>query len=149
LASAPLPVAINTDYRLRLEAAGDRLRVFVNGVKVLEAHDAALSHGRAALITYMAKADFDNVVVTPSPSTPIYTDRFNNFNSVDWDETPTGVVARAGIRRSGWWLFLWPATDLRGRRRALSPSECQPTTKWCSSPPFRAALARAMTAGLA
>jgi len=90
LASAPLQVAINTDYRLRLEAAGDRLRVFVDGVKVLEAHDAALSHGRAALITYMAKADFDNVVVTPSPSTPIYTDRFNNFNSVDWDETPTG-----------------------------------------------------------
>ena len=91
LASAPLQVAINTDYRLRLEAAGDRLRVFVNGVKVLEAHDAALSHGRAALITYMAKADFDNVVVTPSPSTPIYADRFNNFNSVDWDETPTGA----------------------------------------------------------
>jgi hypothetical protein len=91
LASALLPVAINTDYRLRLEAAGDRLRVFVNGVKVLEAHDAALSHGRAALITYMARADFDNVVVTPSPSTPIYADRFYNFNSFDWDETPTGA----------------------------------------------------------
>ena len=91
LASAPLQVAINTNYRLRLEAAGDRLRVFVNGEKVLEAHDAALSHGRGALITYMAKADFDNVVVTPSPSTTIYADRFNNFNSVDWDETPTGV----------------------------------------------------------
>jgi hypothetical protein len=91
LASAPLQVAINTDYRLRLEAAGDRLRVFVNGVKVLEAHDAALRHGRAALITYKAKADFDNVVVTPSPSTPIYADRFYNFNSVDWDETPTGT----------------------------------------------------------
>jgi len=91
LASAPLPVAINTDYRLRLEAAGARLRVFVNGVKVLEAHDATLTHGRAALLTYMAAADFDNVVVTPSPSTPIYVDRFNNFNSFDWDETPAGV----------------------------------------------------------
>jgi hypothetical protein len=84
-------VAINTDYRLRLEAAGDRLRVFVNGVQVLEAHDGALRHGRAALITYRAKADFDNVVVTPSPSTTIYADRFNNFNSVDWDETPMGA----------------------------------------------------------
>lgn len=91
LAAAPLPVSINTDYRLRLEAAGDRLRVFVNGVKVLEAHDAALTHGRAALITYMAKADFDNVVVTPSPSTTIYADRFHNFNGADWDETPTGA----------------------------------------------------------
>jgi hypothetical protein len=91
LALAPLPVAINTDYRLRLEAAGDRLRVFANGVKVLEAHDDALSHGRAALITYMAKADFDNVIVTPSPSTDIYADRFYNFNSSDWDETPTGA----------------------------------------------------------
>lgn len=91
LASTTLPVAINTDYRLRLEAAGDRLRVFVNGVEVLEAHDAALRHGRAALITYMAKADFDNVVVTPSPSTPVYADRFHYFNSVDWDETPTGT----------------------------------------------------------
>jgi hypothetical protein len=91
LASAPFDVSINTSYRLRLEAAGDRLRVFVNGVQVLEAHDAALTHGRAALITYMAKADFDNVVVTPSPSTTIYADGFNNFNSVDWDEAPTGV----------------------------------------------------------
>jgi hypothetical protein len=91
LASAPLPVAINTDYRLRLEAAGDRLRVYVNGEKVLEAHDGALGHGRAALITYMARADFDNVVVTPSPSTPIYVDRFYGFNSVNWDETPTGT----------------------------------------------------------
>jgi hypothetical protein len=91
LVSVPLEVAINTNYRLRLEAAGDRLRVFVNGVKLLEAHDAALSHGRAALITYMAKADFDNVAVTPSPSTTIYADRFQNFNSADWDETPTGA----------------------------------------------------------
>jgi hypothetical protein len=91
LASTPLSVAINTDYRLRLEAAGDRLRVFVNGAKVLEAHDAALGHGRAGLITYMARADFDSVVVTPSPSTPIYADRFYNFNSADWDETPAGT----------------------------------------------------------
>jgi hypothetical protein len=91
LASAPLPVAINTNYRLRLEATGDRLRVLVNGVKVLEAHDAAHSHGRAALITNLAKADYDNVVVSPSPSTTIYADRFYNFNSTDWDETPTGT----------------------------------------------------------
>ena len=91
LASAPLPVAINTDYRVRLEATGDRLRVLVNGVKVLEAHDAIHRHGRAALITSMAKADFDNVVVSPSPSTTIYADRFYNFNSADWDETPTGT----------------------------------------------------------
>ena len=91
LASAPLQVAINTDYRLRLEATGDRLRVLVNGVKVLEAHDATHRRGRAALITSMAKADFDNVVVSPSPSTTIYADRFNSFNSTDWDETPTGT----------------------------------------------------------
>ena len=91
LASAPLQVAINTDYRLRLEATGDRLRVFVNGVKVLEAHDATHRRGRAALITSMAKADYDNVVVSPSPSTTIYADRFYSFNSTDWDETPTGT----------------------------------------------------------
>jgi hypothetical protein len=118
LAAAPLQVSVNTNYRLRLEAAGDRLRVFVNGVQVLEAHDAALSHGRAALITYMAKADFDNVVVTPSPSTTIYADRFHNFNSVDWDETPTGSwIAPVFDDLGGGYSFGLRQTSLAGDAR--------------------------------
>ena len=150
LASAPLQVAINTDYRLRLEAAGDRLRVFVNGVKVLEAHDAALSHGRAALITYMAKADYDNVVVTPSPSTTIYADRFYQLQ-----QRSTGTKhprARGSRRYSTTWVVAihlgcdrppWP------EMRASPPEFRRTMTRWCSSPPFRAALQRTKTAGLA
>src|SRR4029078_13287370 len=68
LASAPRQMCIKPHYLLRVEATVDRLRVFVHGVKVLEAHDAAHSHGRAALITYLAKADYDNVVGAPPPS---------------------------------------------------------------------------------
>jgi hypothetical protein len=118
LASVPLQMAINSDYRLRLEAAGDRLRVFVNGVKVLEAHDAALGHGRAALITYMAKADYDNVVVTPSPSAPIYADRFNYFNSADWDETPAGAwLAPVFDDLSGGYSFGLRQTSVAGDAR--------------------------------
>jgi hypothetical protein len=118
LASAPLQVAINTDYRLRLEATGDRLRVFVNGVKVLEAHDATHSHGRAALITSMAKADFDNVVVSPSPSTTIYADRFYNFNNADWDETPTGTwLAPAYDDLGGCYSFGLRQTSVAGDAR--------------------------------
>jgi hypothetical protein len=71
LGSRALPVAANQSYRVRLESIGSLHRVFVDGVQQLSAFDAGLTRGRAALLTYRASADFDNVVLTPSPLTPI------------------------------------------------------------------------------
>jgi hypothetical protein len=72
LATRELPVAVNGNYRLRLESVGRRHRVFVNGTPQLEAFDGALPRGRTALLSYGAAADFDSVLVTPSPRVTIY-----------------------------------------------------------------------------
>ena len=70
--SASVPWALNRKYRLRLESIGTLQRVYVNGDLVLEAWDDALSHGRAALLSYRAAADYDNVIVSPFLTQTIY-----------------------------------------------------------------------------
>ena len=73
LSSATFPWALNRNYRLRLESAGDLHRVYVDGVRVLEARDAQLTHGHAGLVSYRAAADYDNVIVAPAPLATIWT----------------------------------------------------------------------------
>jgi hypothetical protein len=67
-----VPWALNRKYRLRLESIGTLHRVYVNGNLVLEAWDDALSHGRAALLSYRVAADYDNVIVSPFLTQTIY-----------------------------------------------------------------------------
>ncbi|HUQ09414.1 MAG TPA: family 16 glycoside hydrolase [Steroidobacteraceae bacterium] len=70
--SASLPFALNRTYRLRLESVGTLQRVYVDGNLVLEAWDDALSHGRAALLSYKASVDYDNVILSPHLTQTIY-----------------------------------------------------------------------------
>jgi hypothetical protein len=70
--SASLPWVLNRRYHLRLESIGTLHRVYVNGILVLEAWDDALSHGRAALLTYRVAAEYDNVIVSPFLTQTIY-----------------------------------------------------------------------------
>ncbi len=72
IASAPLEVSINRTYRVRLESVGTRQRVYVNGVPMLDADDAAIPSGRAGLLTYRAAANFDNVIVSPTPTASLH-----------------------------------------------------------------------------
>jgi hypothetical protein len=72
LDSASLPFTLNRNSRLRLESAGTTHRVYVDGVKILEAQDDFLKQGRAGLLMYRVAADFDNVVVSPAPQTTIW-----------------------------------------------------------------------------
>ncbi|HEY6124381.1 MAG TPA: hypothetical protein VIV63_07000, partial [Steroidobacteraceae bacterium] len=76
LAERPLALALNTKHRLRLSVAGSRIDVEVDGASMLSANDTSFSRGRAALLTYRARADFDNVVA--SPTAPL------NVNFNDW-----------------------------------------------------------------
>ncbi len=76
LAERPLPLAAGTRHQVRLSIAGSRLTVEVDGNSVLSANDTTFSHGRAALLTYRARADFDNVYA--SPTAPL------NVNFNDW-----------------------------------------------------------------
>jgi hypothetical protein len=74
LASAPVPFALNRKYRIRMESLPSGHRVYVDNVKVLEAHDNSLAQGHPGLITYRAAADFDNVLVSPGPQTTVWAD---------------------------------------------------------------------------
>ena len=87
--SASVPWALNRTYRLRLESVGTLHRVYVDGILVLEAWDDALSHGRAALLTYRAAADYDNVIVSPFLTQTIYA------ASDGHDLQPAAAAARA------------------------------------------------------
>lgn len=67
LDTTPMTVQTGTWYRLRLEAIGDRARVYANGRPVLEAVDPATSAaapgGLYGLMTSRASAEFDDVKV--------------------------------------------------------------------------------------
>jgi hypothetical protein len=75
---APLQVVTNRPYRVRIEAIGTRIRGYVDGERLVEAVDSSLGTGSPGLITYGATADFDTVVVTPSPLTTLFADDFDS-----------------------------------------------------------------------
>lgn len=60
LNEVPFTVTAGTSYRMRLEAIGSTLRVYVNGQFMAEAVDSAIPQGRYGLVTYRAAAEFDN-----------------------------------------------------------------------------------------
>jgi hypothetical protein len=66
LAETTLPVTLNHTYHVRLTINGSRLAVYVDDNYLLGADDNTLKHGRAALMTYRARADFDNVYAAPT-----------------------------------------------------------------------------------
>lgn len=87
LDSAPLTVSADQRYRLRLEAIGTRIRAYVNETLMLEAIDDALDRGRAALLTYRTRADFDNVLISPNPLIELFKDEFPPFATLAWSKT--------------------------------------------------------------
>jgi hypothetical protein len=60
LGTAPLAVTPGTWYDLRVDAVGNDLRAFVNGVQVLQANDAAHPEGRGGVLTFRAAAEWEN-----------------------------------------------------------------------------------------
>jgi hypothetical protein len=66
LAEAPLPFSLGTRRHVKLIVNADVLTVFVDGQQRLLARDAGLTHGSIALLTYRARADFDNVYASPT-----------------------------------------------------------------------------------
>jgi hypothetical protein len=60
LDEAPFTITAGTSYRMRLEAIGSFLRLYVNGRFVAEAVDSTIPQGRYGLITYRGAAEFDN-----------------------------------------------------------------------------------------
>ncbi|HEU5134518.1 MAG TPA: hypothetical protein VFU13_05180 [Steroidobacteraceae bacterium] len=91
IASTAFPVALNQRYRLRLESIGSVHRVYVNGALLLDADDSGAPHyGNAGLTMNRARADFDNVLVTPSPLTTVFVDDFATAAADPWTHSGTG-----------------------------------------------------------
>jgi hypothetical protein len=61
LARAPLTVQPGSSYRVRVEAIGTKLVVYVNDSFRLQASDASHPQGRYGLVTYRAAASFSGV----------------------------------------------------------------------------------------
>ena len=108
LASTSLAVPVNRSYRVRLEAIGTWLRVYVDGRLRLQARNSTLTHGTVGLRSYFARAEFDNVVVSPGAATTLLADAFDGSLS-KWTLQPTGnwsivgsgstAVLRQSVRR--------------------------------------------------
>ena len=84
-------IPLNRPYRLRLESIGTRHRVYLNGAPLLDVDDRTLASGRTALLTHQSSAEFDNVVVSPTPATILYADDFTTSNR------PTDLWTFTGI----------------------------------------------------
>ncbi len=99
LASAAFTPVANRAYRVRLQSIGTQHRVYVDGALLVDVDSTGPTHGRAVLVTDRTAADFDNVVVSPSPHTTIYSTGFEGGSAGPW--THSG---------QGFWL-LWPDTS--------------------------------------
>ena len=84
LASTTAPVNVNRKYRLRLESIGSIHRVYRDDSLVLKANDSALEAGAAGIVMNRASAEYDNVIVTASPFTTIYTRNFSSPRAGNW-----------------------------------------------------------------
>ncbi len=58
LARAPYTINMNQAYRLRIEAIGSKLLVYLNDEIRLQASDTSLTSGRSGLVTYRAAVSF-------------------------------------------------------------------------------------------
>ena len=100
-----LPFELNRAYHVKFIVNGSRLEVYVDGSYRAGASDSALAHGRAALMTFRARADYDNVYAgTTAPFTLAFHDWDNYINDPEpnftelggnwsWVERDNGAVA--------------------------------------------------------
>jgi hypothetical protein len=102
LGSAAAPVSVNRKYRLRLESIGSTHRVYRDDSLVLRVNDSALQTGAAGLLTYRASADYDNVMVTPSPMATIYTRNFSSTRAGSWNSWPGQWQSTEGVFRQSY-----------------------------------------------
>jgi hypothetical protein len=99
LASAAAPVSVNRKYRLRLESIGTTHRVYRDDRLIMKVNDSTLESGAAGIIMNRASADYDNVIVTPSPFTTIYTRNFSSSRLGNWNVLGTNWQSVDGVFR--------------------------------------------------
>jgi hypothetical protein len=114
LGSASLPIVLNRTYRVRLEAIGTRVRVFVDDQLLAEASDSSLTHGQAGVMMYKTRADYDNVLVSVNPRTPLVSYAFDYDDNTPENWETLGTWTR--VYEPG----LYVQSDLSSGARAIT-----------------------------
>jgi hypothetical protein len=120
IATAPFTRTYGRTYRFRLEAIGKRIRAFRDGQLIAEAIDASHSHGQAGLIMWKSATDYDNVIVSSNPYSPLAQDVFSGEYgdaSTQWNTEPTNAWANTTLA-NGATVFRQSSTT--GDARAVS-----------------------------
>jgi hypothetical protein len=95
LASAPVTFTVGRKYRLRLESLGSTHRVYVDDTHWVRVVDDTIAEGNVGVMMNNAAADYDNVIVTPSPFLTIYKHNFNR-------DLPTATISDWTFSRGQW-----------------------------------------------
>ncbi len=96
--SPDFPVTVGRTYRLRFESTHAWQRVYVDGQIVIDTIQRGPTHGSVGLVTETSTAEFDNVLVTPSPRTPIYSSDFTSADTTAWSVSGPGIwTVRTGV----------------------------------------------------
>jgi hypothetical protein len=90
LAEVVFPFQLNRSYHVKLIANGPVLGVYIDDDFVMSASDTALTRGRAGLMTYRARADFDNVYAGSTAPFTLARDDFGDFNDANADFVTNG-----------------------------------------------------------
>jgi hypothetical protein len=100
LASTEFRATTGRYYRVRLESVGTLHRLLIDGQPILDADASGPTHGRAALVTDHAQAEFDNVVVSPTLVSTMY--------ATDFEKCP-GPWTQSGL---GFWNLTVDSTTV-------------------------------------
>jgi hypothetical protein len=84
------PPRVAGNYRVRLESIGTLHRVYINGLLYFSITSSGPTHGQVGVGTYNAGADFDNVLVTPTPQYSMYRNKFDMDDPVPWKKSGLG-----------------------------------------------------------
>jgi hypothetical protein len=120
IASAPFTRTYGRTYRFRLEAIGKRIRAFRDGQLVAEAIDASHSHGQAGLIMWKSATDYDNVIVSSNPYSPLTQDVFSGEYgdaSAAWRSEPANSWAYTRLTNN---TTVFRQSSTAGDARAVS-----------------------------
>jgi hypothetical protein len=108
------------NYRVRFEAVGEQLAVFVNGKGIMHARDRTLRHGKPGVAGYKASFDLDNVMLTSGTRTLLRAD--GPVGSWTYEPSPN---------RTGTWHYL----DLPDFQQAYTQSSTAGDGRWVSRVP--------------
>jgi hypothetical protein len=96
IASAPATLTVGRKYHLRLESIGTLQQVYLDDRLVLSVRDRMLTQGVAGILMNRAAADWDNVIVTPSPFTTILATTFSSTEQI-WIDPLSQIQPANGV----------------------------------------------------